>query len=135
MWGDDRGLDKCSNGGVKKKRETAPLCRFCFYCARSLGNTVYPGFNGSVASLRARRGHTGSAGACTKPKVKGCSRGRPPGGRRKARRGAPGPGRIPARSPGTGQGVLSGGAELLRPTGGWNFPPDGCYSCMFRLAV
>lgn len=62
------------------ERETAPLCRFCFYCTRSFGNTVYPGFNGLVASLRAHRGHTRSASACTKPKVKGCSGSPPPGG-------------------------------------------------------
>lgn len=46
--------------------------------------------------MRARRGHR-SAGACTKPKVKGCSRGRCS----RALRQAPLPGRIPARSPGT----------------------------------
>lgn len=57
---------------------------------------MYSGFNGSVASMRARRGHRG-AGACTKPKVKGCSRGRCS----RALRQAPLPGRIPARSPGT----------------------------------
>lgn len=46
--------------------------------------------------MRARRGHRG-AGACTKPKVKGCSRGRCS----RALHQAPLPGRIPARSPGT----------------------------------
>lgn len=52
-----------------------------------------------------------------------------------ASRQAPPPGRIPARSPGTGQ-ARPGGAELLRPTGGWNFPPDGVlFMRVFRLAV
>lgn len=47
-----------------------------------------------------------------------------------ASRLAPPPGHI--RSPGTGPG----GAELLRPTGGWNFPPDGLlFIRVFRLAV
>lgn len=111
------------------KRETALLCRFCFYCTRSFGNTVYPGFNGSIASMRARRGHR-SAGACTKAKVKGCSRGPRAGAARgttASRQAAP-PGRIPARSPGPGQ-ARPGAAGLLRPPGGWNFPPDGCFSC------
>lgn len=49
-----------------------------------------------------------------------------------ASRPAPPPGRTPARSPGTGPG----GTELLRPTGGWNFPLDGLlFMRVFRLAV
>lgn len=123
--------------GKKRKRETAPLCRFCFYCTRSFGNTVYPRLNGSVASLRARRGHIRSAGACPKPKVKRCSRGPPPGGCGKARRA---PGRLPRR----GASPLAALARVRRvrrvpsscalPAAG-TFHPTGWYSCAFRLAV
>lgn len=50
-----KGWTSAVMGDGGRKRETAPLCRFCFYCTRSLGNTVYPGFNGSVASLGAHQ--------------------------------------------------------------------------------
>lgn len=109
--------------------ETAPLCRFCFYCTRSFGNTVYPGFNGSVASLRASRGHTRSAGACTTPKVKGCSRSPPPGGRGKDHGLPPGSPRRDASPPAAlarvrrVRGVPSSCA--LQAAG--SFHPTGCY--------
>lgn len=77
---------------------------------------MYPGFNGSVASLRARREHTGSAGACTKPKVKGCRRSPPPGGRWKALPGVP---RALARLPRRGASPL---AALARVRLAWGVP-------------
>lgn len=43
-----------------KKKKSSPVRSFCFHCTRSFGNTVYPGLNCSLASLRAHRGAKGA---------------------------------------------------------------------------
>lgn len=99
--------------GEEKKRKQPRSADFVFTVHGHLGTPCTQ----DLMAQALPRGHAGghrSAGACTKPKVKGCSSGPPPAGRGKARRGVPRP---PAGLPRRGTSPLAALAGVRRVRG------------------